>query len=245
MSEHLTEEDLVLCRYGEAGPDAEKHVVACAECAARLEALRHALERVPADVPERAPDYEARLWARLEPHLEAPGGVLRLGPRRFALPAALAASLLLALLVGRPSGPPVASPAPVAAIAAPERVLLGAVSDHLERSRRVLAEMAGTPASAGPVDLRAERALAANLVANSRLYRQTAARAGEARVADLLDDLERVLIEIANGPDQLRPDELRALKKRIDDRDLLFKVRALQSRVHERASKRPKPRTIS
>jgi hypothetical protein len=119
------------------------------------------------------------------------------------------------------------------------------VSDHLERSRRVLAEMAGAPASAGAVDLRAERAQAANLVANSRLYRQTAARAGEARVADLLDDLERVLIEIANGPDEVRPQDLLVLKKRIEERDLLFKVRALQSQVRERASKRPKPRPIS
>jgi len=246
VSGHLTEEDLVLHHYGEAvGADPADHVSRCGECAARLAALGRDLDRLPADVPDRTPDYGARVWARLAPRLDARPEVVRFSPRRLVVLSALAASLIVAFLFGRHSGPPAPSPAPEARSSARERVLLGAVSDHLERSRRVLAEMAGAPTSSGPVQLRTERASAANLVANNRLYRQTAARVGEARVADLLDELERVLIEIANTPSEVRPEDLRVLKRRIEERDLLFKVRALQSQVQERTAKRDRPRTIS
>jgi hypothetical protein len=245
MSDHLSEEDLVLHHYAEAGPEAAAHVEACPACAARLEALRRDLMAVPGDVPERAADYGAEVWARLEPRIERTPRVVALRPRRFLMPAALAASVVLAFLLGRHTQPPRPSPAPTVSASARERILMGAVSDHLERTRRVLVEMAGTAAGPGPVDIAAEQALAANLVANSRLYRQSAERAGEARLADLLDELERVLVEIANAPADLRPEELRDLRRRIASRDLLFKVRALQSQVQERASRRERPRTIS
>lgn len=244
MTDHLTEEDLVLHHYAEGGPDAAWHLASCRECAARLDALRHDLEAVPGEVPERGADYGARVWARLEPRLDAPR-VVAFRPRRLLMPAALAASLLMAFLLGRHTRTPEPSPSPAAVASARERVLLGAVSDHLERSRRVLVEMSGASAETGPVDIAAERASARNLVANSRLYRQSAARAGEARVADLLDELERVLVEIANAPSDLSAAELRDLRRRIESRDLLFKVRALQSQVQERTAKRERPRTIS
>ena len=38
----------------------------------------------------------------------------------------------------------------------------------------------------------------------SRLYRQAAVRAGEPGVASVLDELERVLIEVANSPPPVR-----------------------------------------
>jgi hypothetical protein len=245
MSDHPSEEDLVLHHYAESGPGVAAHLSACAECATRLEALRRDLRAVPGEVPERGEDYGAQVWARLEPRLGAPPRVLVFRPRRFVMPAALAASLLIAFLLGRHTQPPQPSPRPTVSAAARERVLMGAVSDHLERSRRVLVEMTGAAAGPGPVDIAAEQATAANLVANSRLYRQSAERAGEARVADLLDELERVLVEIANAPADMRPEDLRDLRQRIESRDLLFKVRALQSQVQERTAKRERPRTIS
>jgi hypothetical protein len=245
MGDHLTEEDLVLHHYAEAGPKAAAHTEACPACAARLESLRRDLMAVPGDVPERGPDYGAQVWARLEPRLEGTTRVVPFRPRRLLMPATLAASVVLAFLLGRHTQPPQPSPAPSVSASSRERVLMSAVSDHLERSRRVLVEMTGTAAGPGPVDIAAEQALAANLVANSRLYRHSAERAGEARVADLLDELERVLMEIANAPADLSPEELRDLRRRIESRDLLFKVRALQSQVQERAAKRERPRTIS
>jgi hypothetical protein len=245
MGDHLTEDDLVLHHYAEAGPEAASHLRSCPQCAARLAGLRRDLEAVPGEVPERGPDYGAQVWARLEPRLQATPRVLAFRPRRLLMPAALAASLVMAFLLGRHSQPPQPSPSPAAIASARERVLLGAVSDHLERSRRVLVEMSGASAEQGPVDIAAERASAQNLVADSRLYRQSAERVGEARVADLLDELERVLLEIANAPEDMSPQELRDLRRRIEARDLVFKLRALQSQVDERTAKRERPPTIS
>ncbi len=247
MSDHLTEEDLVLRHYAEPGrADATAHLEACADCRARLLALGQSLAAVRLDAPEPAADYETRVWRRLLPRLSAPVAARAVWPRRFVVPAAIAASMLIAFLLGRYLAvAPMPSPSPaIVSAKARERVLLGSVSDHLERSRRVLVEMAGS-AGPGPVDIAAEQASAANLVRNSRLYRQSATRAGEDRVADVLDVLERVLVEIANAPTDMRPQELRDLRERIEQSDLLFKVRALQSQVHERTSKRPHARTIS
>ncbi len=246
MSAHLSDEELVLHHYGEAGRgEAAAHLESCVECRSRLDALAHDLAAVSVEVPEPGERYEAELWERLEPRLDA-ARVVRFQPRRLFVPVALAASLVLAFLLGRYVTPPAApSPSPAAASGHQERVLMGAVEDHLERSRRVLVELAGARPQGRPLDISAEQAWAANLVANNRLYRQSAARTGEARVADVLDELERLLVEIANGPAEMGPADIRELRKRIEDRGLLFKVKALQSQVRERAQKREKPRTIS
>ena len=65
----------------------------------------------------------------------------------------------------------------------------------------------------------------------NRLYRQTAASAGDARVTGLLDDLERVLIEMAHGPDELRDSNLKNLRERIKREGLIFKIRVAGSRL--------------
>ena len=48
-----------------------------------------------------------------------------------------------------------------------------------------------------------ERERAEELVAANRLYRQTATATGDAAVSELLDELERILVELAAGPDTL------------------------------------------
>jgi hypothetical protein len=68
----------------------------------------------------------------------------------------------------------------------------------------------------------------------NRLYRQTAVRAGEAGVASVLDDLERVLIDIATGPSTLSSAEFETVRRRIEERGILFKVRVVGSQMRER-----------
>jgi hypothetical protein len=48
---------------------------------------------------------------------------------------------------------------------------------------------------------------------------------GDAVHAALLEDLERVLLDIANSPSEISPNNLVALQQRIEDQSLLFKVR--------------------
>ena len=64
--------------------------------------------------------------------------------------------------------------------------------------------------------------------------RKTVARSGEPALAAVLEELERVLIEVAAGPDRLTPAALGELQRRIEARGLLFKIRVVGSQVRER-----------
>ena len=53
-------------------------------------------------------------------------------------------------------------------------------------------------------------------------------------MSELLDEIERVLTEIAASPDQISAQDLADMRQRIESRDLLFKVRVVSSEVRER-----------
>ena len=143
---HLDDDALVLLHYGDGDPLAAEHVRGCAECRERLSGLADLLAAVVAEpAPERPADYGATVWSRIEPRLQSdPGPLLvfrALGVmpwRRVAGLATLAASLVLAFLLGRQF------PGPSAKALTPEvreRILLVAIGDHLERSQMVLVEL--------------------------------------------------------------------------------------------------------
>jgi hypothetical protein len=183
----------------------------------------------------------------LQPSLkwDRPGGLswwpARLWPARHWAAAALVATLVVAaFLAGRyypkaQSGGQTANAGQVR-----ERILLVAVGDHLERSQTVLLELVNAQPGQS-LDVASERERAGDLVAENRLYRQTAARTGDARVASVLDDLEPVLMEIAHGPDRLTPEEVENLRQRIEGDGILFKVRVVGSTVRHREEKAARP----
>jgi hypothetical protein len=233
---HMNDDDLVLLHYGEgASAEAEAHLEACPECADRLRRLGGtlALARAP-QPPEPDEGFEARVWERLQPRLAAAAAGAawpawrRAWPRAAGL-AALAASLLVAFLLGRefPSRPRPLSPE------VRERVLLVAVDEHLERTRMVLLELANAPADE-ELDVSRQRTAAHELVSANRIYRQSAARSAEPGLVVVLEELERVLVEVAAGPDALGPRDLAELQGRIESRGLLFKCRVIQSHVQKR-----------
>src|SRR5260221_3696694 len=241
---HPSPDDLVLHYYGEASDPAaiEAHVTACPECRAAYESLRTTLTAVGDDeAPARDADYGAQVWQRLQPKLGTEGRLElvparpasppeRSAPRRLLSTGALAASLLAAFLLGRylPRGPGEGTSGPVR-----ERILLLAVGDHLDRSQVVLLELLNADPLASR-DVTAERISAEELLSANRLYRQAAVRSGDAGVASVLEELERVLIEVANGPSQLGPHDLAALRRRIESQGVLFRVRVIGSQIPER-----------
>src|SRR5438067_7691663 len=94
-----------------------------------------------------------------------------------------------------------------------------------------LIELANAPTTRGPVDISAEQRSAEDLVDASRLYRQTAAEAGDIATANVLDELERTLLDIAHGPSKLGEAELKQMQRRIEAQGLIFKVRVVGSRA--------------
>jgi hypothetical protein len=114
-----------------------------------------------------------------------------------------------------------------------ERILLVDLGDHLDRSQMVLVELvsAGEDAS---VDISSEQARAQQLLAANRLYRQTALSTGNPAMADVLDELERVLVDIAASPSTMTQQDLESVRRRIASKELLFKVRVVSTQVRER-----------
>jgi hypothetical protein len=239
---HLTEEQFVLYYYGEGdgSPAVRAHLDACEACRAEYASLQRVLNVVDsAPVPERDANYGAQVWNRLQHKLGGRrwwrGWQAKAPVPRWAAAALVATLIVAAFLAGRYY--PKAQPAQTAGAGqVRERILLVAVGDHLERSQMILVELVNARPGQ-PLDVTSERERAEDLVAENRLYRQTAVHSGDTRVASVLDELEPVLLDIAHGPDRLTPEELEKLRQRIEGDGILFKVRVAGSTVRRREEK--------
>lgn len=239
---HLTDDDLVLHYYGEMDPAAEahatSHLAACATCHASYSKLQRVLALVEtAPVPALPESFERTVWARLAPELEGrPGWLSRfvVSPARLAWAAAIVVLVAGAFFAGRQSHDQNdrARLAQAAAILR-ERLLLVDLTEHLDRSQTMLVELM-TAHGGGAVDISLERARAEQLVAANRLYRQSAAANGDTAAVDLLDELERVLVDVASAPEEIATEELDRIRTRIDEGGLLFKVRVASEAARER-----------
>jgi hypothetical protein len=264
---HLNEQELVEYRYADAAErtEAAQHLHECAACRAEYERLERVLAAVDAvPVPEPAADYETQLWRKIAPRLEAKKrgfdwSALRewLAPRRLVPVGAVAVLIIGAFIAGR-YWPKTTSdinfagktPQP-AQQQVRERILLVAVGDHLDRAQTVLLEISnaeadgtGNTAKRGEVDISAEQERAESLLGANRIYRQTAEHSGNNTVANVLDELEPVLMDIVHSPSKVSGSELAELQKRIDDQGLLLKVRVLDSSVRDKTkTPAPQPQT--
>jgi hypothetical protein len=238
---HPSEDQLVLHYYGEA-PELGDHLAGCAECRSRYEVLQRVFAAVnAAPVPERGEDYGKAVWERVRHGVPRRSGFrwadLFLHPPRWAVAGAMAVLLVCAFLAGRfwprAEGPRTATTNLAGANRVRERILLVAVGDHLEQSQMVLVELVNSKGN-GPMDISAEQERAEDLLDANRLYRQTAATAGETAMASVLDDLERTLLEIAHSPSTISSREFDEIRSRIESEGIIFKIRVVGSNVRGR-----------
>jgi len=244
-NQHPGEDDLVLLFYGDTSPAEEGRMTAhlrdCATCQPVWQQIRTTLAAVDAAaVPEPPADFERVMWARVQGALDgmSPPRSPWWAVKQWIPAGALVAVFLAMLAIGRfwPGRAPVA-PGTATATAADasqsERALLVAMDDHLERSELLLVEVMNAPADDAARE-GFEQETADDLLSSSRLYRQTATHTGNVHLAAMLEDLEAVLVEIARGPRELKPQDLDALRTRIEQDDLLFKVRVVTDEIKER-----------
>jgi hypothetical protein len=259
---HPSEEDLILHFYGEGGADEERriddHLAACSECRQSWTELGDTLKLVDAaKVPEPGDGFERVMWARVQSALPEPRrGASTFSVWRWVPALGVAAAVVTAIGVGyawrashesRGGVSPAATTASTSSTAGAavartsatdlqktrERVLLTALSEHFQQTEVLLTEIMNSPDS-GRAEIDFERASAGDLVASGRLYRVTAQESGDLQLARMLDDLESVLVEVARSPEHVARKDFQSLRTRIDDQNLLFKVRAVSNQIQQR-----------
>lgn len=242
MMKHLTAEQLLTYREGDMTnrDTIAAHLQECADCREeqrKLEAVFAALDAMP--VPDPGENYEQRVWQQLAPRLPEKHQHWWqefFQVRRLAVVGVVAALVALAFYAGR-----ITKKTPVTGDMADagkvrERVLLVAVGDHLGRSEMVLVELTNTTPNKNQktINISAEQKRAEDLVEANRLYRQTALKEGDTAMASTLDELERVLLDVANSPDEVTPAQFESLQKRIESKGILFKVRVVNQDLQKR-----------
>lgn len=239
---HPPDDDLVLLFYGELPEDAQgalrRHLADCEECRASYNTLTRTLHLTSGlQAPDPGPEFEARVWARVAPGVQSSR---RLSSSWWRLGAVAAALLIVAGGVWswshRVSEQRV--PAPVAETTPAddgtrERVLLAAVDAHLVQTEMLFVELLNAPASESGAFSYA-RLAADDLLASGRLYRETARDTGASQLVAVFDELEPVLVEVARSGAETNAGDIRALRSRIEQDDLLFKVRAVAADIQDR-----------
>lgn len=240
-------ETLTLYYYGELPSDARArfrvHAATCEACAgalADLDALGDALAG-RAEAAQAPHDWSA-FMRRLEAETDAldtahaagqaadvagarvvdasHGGARRSRGTMLALAAMLIAGIALGLLWQRRTLNVSVSPPATGTVPA----LSAAADRHFDRARLVLLGLAMKDgAAANAADWEYERELAASLLPDTRLFRMAATDGGDGQLADLLGDLETVLLEasMAFGPDA---PGLSRIQRLIDRRDLIVRM---------------------
>ena len=243
---HLSEEEMIALVYGEGDKiAAEWHLEGCAECSKAYAALESDLAEMKfAEPPELDAFYGERVWASLSGSLRAYEARKRkwLGGglwRGLSYAAACVLLLAFAFIGGRlwehkraQNAAAINSqqkPQQVVPVPQRERVVVVVLSDHLDRSERLLMELkhadAESPEMVSPLRDEARSLLAAN-----HICRQHARRQDDPELATALDRLDHLLDELANQPGGLNMATLARLQDETNADGLLFEVRVLRSR---------------
>jgi len=230
---HLWEDELIELYYGEGTSEANTHARACRECAAKYAEFKQSLDAIrPAAVPQRSADYGERVWQTLQPRL-IPYQKKAIGWRGWAHWRATALAVSCAMLLagaflgGRywertATTKPNVAGNPQGA----QRVVLVVLTDHLDRTERLLVELEHAEGRTENAQMQSE---ARELLASNRLYRTTASNSGDPVLAGALDRLEGVLAEVANDPN-LSEADLERVRKDMNTKGILFEIRVLLAR---------------
>ena len=250
---HLSEEELIAHAYAEDDSNAvQQHLLACAECAKAYSALGSDLADMKfAEAPARDSAYGHRVWESLA------GSLAAYEPRKRwfrgglwpALSYAAAGIALICAFVGgrlwehrhaqtvaqnhtQQHEPSVQQP--------PQRVVVVVLSDHLDRSERLLVELKHAEDGSAASPLRDE---ARSLLAANQICRKNAKQDDDRALSTALDRLDHLLVELANQPDGLNSQTINRLQDEMNVNGLLFEVRVLRSR-QAASSTHPKGDTI-
>ena len=236
---HLTEEEMIEHYYSEDlyKADAEIHLQACKQCSQSYAELDKLLGSVRAsEPPARSVHYGDQVWQSIQGALQPYQAKQKRNFFQWPQLAYAAACLLFlagAFLAGRvwehTHTKPLLASTPQQT---KERVVLFVLNNHLDRSQRLLVQLNHAGAEGERVDLPL-RGEAQQLLTDNRLYRQSVAQSNDPLLTAALDHLERVLLEVANSPDELSATDIARIEQEMNTQGLLFQIRVLRTKVSE------------
>lgn len=239
---HFSDEELYALSQSSEGASSS-HLGECEECSVRFQEFLALLESAGAiGTPRPAPDLGDRVWTAIRPSLpiyhrqaqdrRGSGWFAGWWPHGMVWARAFAAAILIGLAFWagtlferqrKQTNPE------LKAASQSDRVVLLVVRDHLDRSERLLVELdhAGHLARVESGPLVRE---AADLLEDNHLYRQTAATSQDPALAQLLDRLGRVLVEVAHQPAEMQSGDLARMREQMNLDGLLFELRVIRDR---------------
>jgi hypothetical protein len=214
---HLTDDQVLQLLSGNADDREKEHLEACEICQAELESYRRTLDHLSLWTPPARPAaYGQSIWRQIAPavRLRARSQNRRRWVVRWAALAASIALFAVALHTLRERTRTVHMPSPTFTASAPasERLLDIAVQDHVRRATSLLTRIEDQPERAVKG---LDRDAINNLVAENRLYRQTAEQEKDRKTEQLLSDLETALVVLKHDPARLPVSEVRELRKKL------------------------------
>jgi len=242
---HLSEGELIEQYYSRGAAGFKRHLEACPECAEAYAALQTDLDEMKFTAPPvRDPAYGAKVWQAITPSLPVyearKWSWMGIGQWRGLSYAAFALLVLGAFFAGRlwehrqPWTTAKSSPPQAQEHVAPpqQRIVVVVLSDHLDRSERLLVELkhadAGSEEMVSPLRDEARSLLVAN-----RICQQNAAKIDDPALATALDRLDHLLDGLANQPGGVNSATITRLQDEMNADGLLFQVRVLRSRIPE------------
>lgn len=246
---HFTDQELIEYSYGAGERSAiEEHFAGCGECEKAYGALQLDLAEMKfAAPPARDAGYGDRVWESISRRLPAYparkriwlSGGLGGGLWRGLSYAAACAALVACAFVGgrlweRREARIAAGTHPAAAqpgvAHAPQRVVVVVLSDHLDRSERLLVQLKHVDADSAEMvsPLRDE---ARSLLAANRICQKNAKQDDDPALRTALKHLDGLLGTLANEPGGLNSATITRLQDEMNQDGLLFEVRVLRSRI--------------
>lgn len=232
---HLSQDQIAEYLYDGAVPELAAHVVSCPKCREECDAVRRMFQLLGNwEAPELSTDYEGAVWHKLSASLppQKKSFHFRRPTLIWTAAAALAAMTVVAISIqfanNRVQRPPAIA---IQTSDAGQRLLSLAVTDHIERTMAVLSPLmnAESQHSARFADVSVEQNTVEDLLAENRLYRQTAVQDKERNTAALLDEIGQVLVELEHSPAKLSGSQTRDLQQRLADSSLLSKMKGFVS----------------
>lgn len=229
--DHLGDDQIIALLHGATTEQEASHLQNCSKCRSEFEAYEATLQCLNQwSAPERDAAYGGRVWRQIADRIPR-----RRGLRWISVPVAAWAAVAVCgavLLVGSllRQKPRESAPAPGVEAQAPAHshgLLNAALEDHLERASILLTSVLnerGTYAKVSDEDEQLD-----DLIAENRLYRQTAEQQNDLETAALLSDVETVLLDLQHSSTAAPVSELRYVQQRISDSSLRFRLGIVRS----------------